>query len=54
MAIASVGAMAVGDRRHLTPELRKAYSRSGASHVLAVSGLHVGIIFMLANTCCAG
>lgn len=49
-ALASVGAMAVGDRRHLTPEMRKAYSRSGASHVLAVSGLHVGIIFMLANT----
>ena len=44
-----VGAMAVGDRRGMTPELREAYARSGASHVLAVSGLHVGIVFLLFN-----
>ena len=47
---AATGAMSVGDRRRMTPELRSAYARSGASHVLAVSGLHVGIVFMLANT----
>ncbi len=46
---AIVGAMAVGDRRGMTPELRQAYARAGASHVLAVSGLHVGIVFMLFN-----
>ncbi len=44
-----IEAMAVGDRRGITPELRKAYSRAGASHILAVSGLHVGIVFMLCN-----
>lgn len=44
-----IGAMAVGDRRGMTPELREAYSRVGASHVLAVSGLHVGIVFLLFN-----
>ncbi|MEG2613194.1 MAG: ComEC/Rec2 family competence protein, partial [Alistipes sp.] len=33
-------AMAAGDRRGLTPELRAAYARSGTSHLLAVSGLH--------------
>lgn len=46
---AVIGAMAVGDRKGMTPELRQAYSRAGASHILAVSGLHVGIIFMLCN-----
>ena len=46
---AVVGAMAAGDRRGMTPELREAYSRAGASHVLAVSGLHVGIVFLLFN-----
>ena len=44
-----VGAMAVGDRTGMTSELREAYARSGASHILAVSGLHVGIIFLLFN-----
>lgn len=46
---AIVGAMAVGDRRGMTPELREAYARAGASHILAVSGLHVGIVFLLFN-----
>ena len=31
------------------PELRAAYSRSGLSHLLAVSGLHTGIVFALVN-----
>ena len=44
-----VGAAGIGDRSGLTPDLRRAYSRSGASHVLAVSGLHVGIVFMVMN-----
>ncbi|MBO5875713.1 MAG: ComEC/Rec2 family competence protein [Alistipes sp.] len=48
-AAAIVGAMAVGNRKGMTPELRQAYSRAGASHILAVSGLHVGIVFMLCN-----
>ena len=30
-------------------ELRTAYSRSGLSHLLAVSGLHTGIVFALVN-----
>lgn len=44
-----VSAMAAGDKSLLTPQLRAAYSRSGTSHLLAVSGLHVGIVFMLIN-----
>ena len=35
--------------RGITPELRTAYSRSGFSHLLAVSGLHTGIVFALVN-----
>ncbi|MEG1644889.1 MAG: ComEC/Rec2 family competence protein [Alistipes sp.] len=46
---AIVAAMAVGDRRGMTTTLRQAYARSGTSHLLAVSGLHVGIIFLAAN-----
>lgn len=43
------GAMAVGDRSAITPELRTTYSRSGFSHLLALSGLHTGIAFLLIN-----
>ena len=42
-------AMTAGDRSGVTPELRTAYSRSGLSHLLAVSGLHTGIVFALVN-----
>lgn len=42
-------AMAAGDRSGLPPAVRTAYSRSGLAHLLAVSGLHVGIVFMLVN-----
>ncbi len=42
-------AMTTGDRGGITPSLRKSYARTGASHLLAVSGLHVGIVFMLVN-----
>ena len=46
---AVVAAMAVGDRSGLTPELRDRYARSGTSHLLAVSGLHVGFVFIIVN-----
>ena len=49
---AVAGAMSTGDRSRMTPELREAYSRSGVSHILAVSGLHIGIVFLLANALC--
>ena len=48
-AAAVVEAMAAGERRGITPELRARYSRSGLSHLLAVSGLHTGIVFVLIN-----
>lgn len=48
LAIAS--ALTIGDKRHLSKELKTSYSATGASHVLAVSGLHVGIIYLVITT----
>lgn len=44
---AVLAAMTLGDKSALTRELRDAYSVTGASHVLALSGLHLGIIYFL-------
>ena len=46
-AYAVVAAMALGDKSALTQDLRDVYSVTGASHVLALSGLHLGIIYTL-------
>lgn len=46
-AYAVVAAMVLGDKSALTKELKDMYSVTGASHVLALSGLHLGIIYML-------
>ena len=46
-AYAVVAAMALGDKSQLTRELKDAYAISGASHILALSGLHLGIIYTL-------
>ncbi len=43
-AIAS--ALILGDERSLTGELEEAYAGAGVIHLLAVSGLHVGIVFL--------
>ena len=44
---AILAAMTLGDKTALTPEMRDKFSISGAGHVLALSGLHLGIIFYL-------
>ncbi len=49
MAAAVVQAMTLADRNNLSTSLREAYARSGMSHLLAVSGLHTGIVFLLIN-----
>jgi competence protein ComEC len=41
-------ALLVGDRSQITPELRQSFSRAGASHILAISGLHIGIVATVA------
>jgi len=43
-ALAVVSAVSLGEKRALSDQLRDVYSISGVSHVLAVSGLHVGIM----------
>jgi len=40
-------ALLLGTKDELTPEINQAYASAGAMHVLAVSGLHVGIIYGL-------
>jgi len=37
-------ALIVGDRNAISPELRMSFNRVGAGHLLAISGLHIGII----------
>lgn len=39
-----VSALTIGDKSELTAELKEVYSAAGASHVLALSGLHIGIL----------
>ena len=40
-------AITLGDKSLLTKEIRNSFSTSGSSHVLALSGLHAGIVFTL-------
>ncbi|MDB9708906.1 ComEC family competence protein [Salibacteraceae bacterium] len=47
--LAIVAALLVGYKHHLTSDQVTAFASAGAMHVLAVSGLHVGIIFMILN-----
>jgi competence protein ComEC len=42
-------AILLGDDDTLDPELKAAYSSAGVSHILCVSGMHVGVIFMIIN-----
>ncbi len=44
---AVMAAMTLGDKSALTKELKDDYSISGASHILALSGLHLGIIYTI-------
>ena len=47
--LAILSALTLGQKENLTPKLKAAYSSAGAMHVLAVSGLHVGIIYLVLN-----
>lgn len=40
-------AMSLGDKRSLAAAQRQSFSATGVSHVLALSGLHLGILFSL-------
>lgn len=45
--LATTGALTLGYKEDLDPELKRHFQASGAAHVLAVSGLHTGIIYGL-------
>ncbi len=47
--LAVAAAMTLGDRSGITPKIRDAYNDTGTAHLLAVSGLHVGIVALLVN-----
>lgn len=45
--LAVVSAMTLGAKEDMPKELRERYSAAGASHILALSGLHIGIIYAI-------
>lgn len=45
-----VMSLLIGERGMLDKEVKQVYSEVGAMHVLAVSGLHVGIVYLLFST----
>lgn len=49
LSIEMLSAMLLGHGEYLTTDRRDIFSASGLSHILALSGLHVGIIAMLIN-----
>ncbi len=44
---AIVAAMGFGDKSSLTEATRDVFSRTGAAHLLALSGMHLGILYVL-------
>jgi competence protein ComEC len=41
-------ALIIGDRSEVSPETRAVFNRGGISHLLAISGLHIGMVAVLA------
>ena len=46
---AFITALTLGYKSNLSNDLQEAFRASGTAHVLAVSGLHVGIIYLILN-----
>ncbi len=44
-----IAAILLGSSDELDPDLERSYSSAGVSHILSVSGMHVGIIFMIVS-----
>ncbi len=45
--LAVLSALTVGDREELSDDIVETYSVAGAAHVLALSGLHIGFLYVL-------
>lgn len=48
-ASAVISALILGERNRISDEIEEDFSLTGASHVLSLSGLHLGIIMMIIN-----
>ena len=46
-----IAALVTGDRSGITPQLRQQFNRLGIGHLLAISGLHIGIIATVSFGC---
>lgn len=46
-------ALVLGQKQYLSKTTRDAYAQSGTMHTLAVSGLHVGILYAILNFLCS-
>jgi competence protein ComEC len=46
-ALGVLSALTVGDKTELDESVRDSYSTAGVSHILALSGLHVGLLYAL-------
>ena len=44
-----ITAILLGNDETMDPSLRASYASAGVSHILCVSGMHVGVIFMILN-----
>jgi competence protein ComEC len=45
--LAIINALLLGQRQDISPKIFNSYSQSGAIHILAVSGLHIGLILLI-------
>lgn len=48
--LAIINALLLGQRQDISKDIYNSYTQAGAIHILAVSGLHIGIILLLLNT----
>lgn len=50
LTLSLVSALVIGERSDMPQEIIQAFSATGTIHVLSVSGMHVGLIFLVLNT----
>ena len=50
LSLSLVSALVIGERSDMPQEIIQAFSATGTIHVLSVSGMHVGLIFLVLNT----
>lgn len=48
--LALLSALTVGERGEFPKELKESYTVAGASHILALSGMHLGVFYLLLTT----